>query len=367
MGLIWFEGFEGLGVTEGPSNQDNITEELRRTFNVTYENSTSKPYLRPGDLQGKALAFQNTNTFDFTAISWGSPFDLTDIEFVVGFRYKTSSLFTSGTNDILIIWGDTPAGTPQIRLRLDASSTNTIEVYRGNTLLNTSATGQWSADEWNYFELKIKCSSGTSGSYTLKVNDTTVLSDSGINTLESSTLPVQLFRWYGFDAASDDTPAKETMIDDVYLLDTTGSINNSFLGADTIVVSKAPIVDGTVNDFTPQSGVDNYAMVDENPASAADYNDGATNGDIDEYGFAVVDQDGIYGVMVETHVQVQTEGRERRFRHRARSGASVGSSSDISVTDDVTERSLFEVDPNTSGLWNKAALNSAEFGVEVRD
>lgn len=366
MALIWFEGFEGLGVTEGPSNQDNIYDELRRQFAVFIEGATSKPYLRPGSLQGKALAFQNTNTFTPTWISYGLPSDITGTEVVIGFRYKTSSLFTSGISDIMILWHESPAGTPQIRLRLDSTS-NTAAVFRGNTQLSISSGGVWTEDTWHYFELKILIAGGTGGSYNLRIDDTSVTSGSGVNTLQSASLPVQFIQWNGYDAASDDTPAKEAQIDDIYVIDTTGGINDDFLGSDTTVVFKAPTSDGTTNDFTPQTGVDNYAMVDENPAAAADYNDGATNGDIDEYGFDAVDQAGIYGVKVESHVQVDTEGRQRAFRHRCRSGATVGNGSDKAVADDVNEFEIFEVDPNTSSLWVKADLNSAEFGVEVRD
>jgi hypothetical protein len=79
MALLWFEGFEGLGVTEGPTNRANITDELERKFNVVFENEGARPFLRPGDLQGKALSFQNNNTFTNTAISYGFPNDMTDV------------------------------------------------------------------------------------------------------------------------------------------------------------------------------------------------------------------------------------------------------------------------------------------------
>lgn len=366
MALIWFEGFEGLGVTEGQANQDNIYDELRRTFAVITEGSTSRPYLRPGSLQGKALAFQNTNTFSPTSILYMLPNDLKGVEVVIGFRYKTSDLFTSGTSDIMLIWHETPSGTPQIRLRLD-SSTNTVALFRGNTSLATSSGGVWTENTWHYYEVKLLIASGTGGSFNVRVDDTSVISGSSVNTLQDANIVAQMIQWNGYDSGGADDSDNEAQIDDIYVIDTTGSINNDFLGADTTVVFKAPTSDGTTNDFTPQTGVDNYAMVDENPASTTDYNDGATNGDIDEYGFDTVDQAGIYGVKIESHVQVDVEGRERTFRHRCRSGATVGNGADQAVVDDVNREELFEVDPNTSALWDKDDLNAAEFGVEVRD
>lgn len=365
MALIWFEGFEGLGVTEGQANKDNIYTELRRQFSLFTENDSSRPYLRPGSLQGKALAFQNTNTFTATQIRYGVQ-DLTGTEFVIGFRYKTSENFTSGTSDIFRIFHETPTGIAHNTIRLDATS-NTVILRRGGTTLATSAGSIWTSDTWHYYELKMLIADGTGGSYTMRVDDTQIFTASSVDTLDDANLPNNLLVWSGYDASGLDDPADEAMIDDIYLLDTTGSVNNDFLGSDTTVVFKAPDADGTTNQFTPQSGVDNYAMVDENPASNADYNDGATNGHIDEYSFANVDQAGIYGVKIESYVETDTEGRERTFRHRARSGATIGNGADIPVIDDVTVSEIFETDPNTSALWVKDDLNAAEFGVEVRD
>jgi hypothetical protein len=171
----------------------------------------------------------------------------------------------------------------------------------------------------------------------------------------------------GTAAGNDDTPAKETQIDDIYFLDTTGSVNNDFLGSNAVVILQLPDGEGTTNDFTPSAGTDNSALVDENPASSADYNDGATNADVDEYTFADIGENTVHGAIIETHVTVDALGRNRKFRHRCRSGATVGNGSDLSIMDDTNHRTIFEVDPNTSSLWTKANLNAAEFGVEVRD
>ena len=365
MALIWFEGFEGLGVTEGQANKDNIFTELQRQFSMFTENDSSRPYLRPGSLQGKALAFQNTNTFTATQIRYGVQ-DLTGTEFVIGFRYKTSDNFTSGTSDIFRIYHETPAGTAHNTIRLDATS-NTVILLRGGTTLATSAASVWTDNTWHYYELKMLIADSPTGSYTMRVDDTQIFTATGVDTLDNGTLPNNLLVWSGYDASALDDPDNEAMIDDIYLLDTTGGINDNFLGADTTVVLRVPDADGTTNNFTPQTGVDNFAMVDENPASNADYNDGATNGDIDEYLFTDVDQAGIYGVKIESYVETDTEGRERTYRHRVRSGVSIGNGADIPVVDDVTKFEIFEVDPATSALWVKADLNAAEFGVEVRD
>lgn len=364
--LLWFEGFEGLGVTEGPSNQDNITEELLRIMSVVAENSTSFPFLRPGEEQGKALALQNTNTVAGTQVRYHHYESLVGTEFVLGFRWKPSSLLTSGSTDILVIFHENNAGTPQIRLRLETSD-NSMDFYVGNTLVDSSAASVWSPDTWFHVELKLLMADGTGGSYEIRIDDTTQMSDTGVDTLQTSTVGASVFQWTATDAAGDDTSAKETQLDDIYLLDTTGSVNNDFLGSQAVVIRKAPNADGTTNDFTPQSGVNNFEMVNENPASTTDYNDGSTNGDIDEYGIPDIEQDTIFGIAIETHMTTSDVGRERKFRHRVRSGASVGNGSDIGVIHDYSHRTIFETDPNTSSAWTKTNANAAEFGVEVRD
>ena len=75
----------------------------------------------------------------------------------------------------------------------------------------------------------------------------------------------------------------------------------------------------------------------------------------------------IHAVSAQTQSELDSLGDTRRFRHRCRSGATVGTGADFDVADDNYNEEFFEVDPNTSAAWTEANLDSAEFGVEVRD
>jgi hypothetical protein len=83
---------------------------------------------------------------------------------------------------------------------------------------------------------------------------------------------VNQFYFYGHDR-----------IDDLYVLDTSGSLNNDFLG-DVRVDAHYPVTpDGTNHAWTPSTGSDNFAMVDEVTPNITDYNSTNTPDAVDTF------------------------------------------------------------------------------------
>jgi len=116
------------------------------------------------------------------------------------------------------------------------------------------------ANVWYYIEIKIKCHP-TAGEVVVKVNEHTVLHYMDLNTASSTNaycnevrLSVNIQTITNLDFAC---------IEDIYIANTAGSVNNDFLGNCEIKVSY-PIGQGSFYDFLPSpsfSGSANYAIV----------------------------------------------------------------------------------------------------------
>lgn len=166
------------------------------------------------------------------------------------------------------------------------------------------------------------------------------------------------------DSYSDGVPHN---LDDVYILDTTGSTNNSFLG-DSRIVTLRPAAAGASTDFTPSAG-DNYECVDDAPGADDDasYVEAATTGMIDMYKSTTVSElpTAIHAVQLRSTSR-KTDAGSMGVRNRLTSGSTTVSghtpalSTDYSVNVDV-----FEADPDTGNAWTLGGVNSIEAGVET--
>lgn len=360
--LLYMDGFDGIGTTEGSS----ITDLLRRNYItvVSGDNFVLRPDSEAAD---KSLSFGVAASALNSRLAWLFPSDVAGQTIVVGFRFKTRD-HTDGTAEhkLLQISSDVPGDTGRhLMVAIDYTNQRFI-LRRGNTLLDNTSSSLLGLDTWYHVEFKFNIHNST-GLYELRLDGTDVMSDSGVDTKEVVSDFVYSLEFQGIQAKNNDNADEEFLIDDFYVLDSTGANNNDFLGPDVRVVSLLPDAEGTTNDFTPSAGTDNSANVDENPASSADYNAGSTNGDIDEYSVDTLSADSVFGVMTRAHVNTGSGNGVRTYRHRVRSSASVGNGSDFIISDDVENNQIFETDPNTATLWTPAGVNAAEFGVEVRD
>jgi hypothetical protein len=372
MVLIFHEGFEGVNNTSGNSVRVAVTEELSRKMTVKRV-AAQEPFLRDGETQGKALSFGDGNQADVVTLSMPIGQNIHNTEVIVGFRIKLRDHTAGGLQQEVarIFASRLIAGERQLELVIDYNDANKLSIRRQGTVLETESSGTLLSNTWHFIEWKFLIHN-TAGSWTVRIDDTQVLNGSSTDTQGvtggSGTIGEQanLLAFLGAEGTGGGVD-EEFLIDDIYVITTAGSVNNNFLGANTRTHLLLPNAEGTTITWVPQSGTDNSAMIDEVPASDTDYNDGQTNTNVDDYTFPDTQQETIYGVKIESHVKTDTGGRQRTFRHRARSGATIGNGSDIPVAGDEIVSELFELDPNTSALWTMSGLNAAEFGVEVRD
>jgi len=120
----------------------------------------------------------------------------------------------------------------------------------------------------DFFHVQMYMHADNSGALGIKINGQQCVDYSG-DTLPGSSTGVDSFRIYC--GAS----YREWYFDDMVWG------NLGYLG-DLRCVELRPDADTGQDDFTPSTGTDNYAMVDETPASDSDYNETSTDGDADE-------------------------------------------------------------------------------------
>src|SRR5271165_140861 len=144
------------------------------------------------------------------------------------------------------------SGTSQVNVGVD--STGRLYVF-SNAYLGYSAPGVIKYNAWQYVEIGVTFGTGTTGSATGRVNGAAVLNLTGVNTAPSGNPSANTATIY--------VAAQPTVyVDDFYVCDGTGTINNTFLG-DIKVVAALPNGNGRVSQFTRTGGTSagNYTAV----------------------------------------------------------------------------------------------------------
>lgn len=277
---------------------------------------------------------------------------------VVGFAFRRNGTNTGESfAGIPGLYGDSGA-TLHLQMR-PVFTDGSWKFYRGTTLLGTSATGLINTADWNYLEAKATIHDST-GTFIVRHNGTEIFNFTG-DTKNGGTNSTIDFVRFGTNSGYD------CDIDDVYILDGTGTSLNDFLG-DSKVVSSVPTADSTPLQWTPSTGTDHYALVDETPANTTDYVSNAVDGEIDMVTVATFADSGhtVHAAQLTSNAAKDDAGA-RSFRHRVDSDTFVSTGTDKGLsTSFQTWWDLFATDPDGGGAWTIAQLNAAKFGVETR-
>ena len=201
-------------------------------------------------------------------LQWVTPAVLAT--YITGFAIRTAALTTN--NQIAFMEGS----VTHITLRQNASGgIDVIRGVAGGTVIGSTPNGVLTAAAFGYLEAKIIVSD-TVGAVTLKLNEATVLTLTGVDTRNAGT-------GAGIDTVQITTAtAGSTDVDDLYVCDATGAANNDFLG-DCQVLTRLPSGNGSSTQWLGSDGnsVDNYALVNETSPSSAEYVGSSTSGQRD--------------------------------------------------------------------------------------
>jgi hypothetical protein len=271
---------------------------------------------------------------------------------VIGFAVRWLTSYGTNTNPFVRFDDGT---TVQVDLRLTAG--RNIEVTRNGTVLGTSSNSIL-LDTWYYLQFKVTIDN--SGSFEVRINDVNWVSASGVDTQNTANAYSNgvFFSNTGYDY----------YVDDLYILNSTGSVNNDFLG-ECRIHTVMPNGDGATTDFTPNAGITNYTQVDEIPPDGdTTYVSSSTPGDIDQYDFADITTTGsIAGVQVVIDARKDDAGARQIAESCRSGGVDYTGANTFTLSSDyfMGYRQIRELDPNTAAPWSVSGVNSAQFGVEV--
>lgn len=266
----------------------------------------------------------------------------------VSFNYE-SVLYLQAESTFIRL--DIDAGTP--RFGMDSALTTAL----GTEFGTGSAVAE---NEWNYFEIQFQLANA-GGIARMWQNETQEVDFTG-DTLNISAGAAPIIGTHAKNFGS----AAGHRLDDVYILDDTGAAPfNDRLGPVSIPFlapdgqSSADFVGSDAN------SVDNHLLVDEIPASMADYVESATATDTDVYTLEAMPAATPLAVRAAAY-GLDTDGLGQRLNLGVKSGATtetvprvMASTARWSYSAPVTD------DPNGAGEFTESLVNSLEFTAEV--
>lgn len=173
---------------------------------------------------------------------------------IVGAGYYGTAVPDGG--DFITVSSGSDAGGRQVGLSLNSTG-NLLVTSSGSTLLTTTKVILPST--WYYVELKVVLNSASTGTAEIHVNGNGWGSATGV-TASSGSLADTIFI----------KGAGAPRIDDLFILDTSGSINNDFWG-DMRIESVFPTSDAFYQQWTLSSGSRGWALLDDVPYNVANY------------------------------------------------------------------------------------------------
>jgi len=277
--------------------------------------------------------------------------------------YVTPSLVSAGSvrGQLLTI---NDGATTQVSVYIN--TTGVLEVYRGTsggTLLGAS-TFAIAAATFYYIEFKVVIHP-SAGSFELRVDGSSKLSGSGINTRSSSANQWGQIKIAGAGASGGGSP--QVRFDDFYACDGAGTTNNDFLGDVRIVRLLPDTGNGTNTGLTPSTGADHGALVREaTPNGDTNYNSSASASAKDTYNFPALGVTGtIFGVQVCLSVKKDDAGAKTAAPVYRVSGTDYDGGTQSLGTTYTYLREITEISPATSVAWTVSEIDASEFGMKV--
>lgn len=243
-----------------------------------------------------------------------------------------------------------------------ASGGGGLVAVRGSTNIGSTTSVSFTANTWYYVEVKMVLDDST-GSVEVKVNGTTHLNLTGVDTNPAAGTVYDQVRWQ-----SGTTSNQSIDIDDMYLLNGAGGQYDDFLG-DVTVETIRPDGNGNSSQWvgSDADSTDNYLLVDEATYDSADYVQSATtnNKDLYTYGALAAGTGSVKGVVAHGVMQKTASGTQNARQITRIGGTNYnGSSVGLTTTDDLHVQ-VWEESPATTSDWTISEVNGAEFGVEV--
>ena len=277
---------------------------------------------------------------------------------IVGYAFMMTNLSTSKT--LGSIGGDVGVTN---HMYWEVTNSGALRVTRSGTTLATTAAGALTQNVWYYVEHRMTIHD-TTGISEMRLNGVQLWNFTGDTKNGGTSTNIDAFS-LGNDTGNGHMDAA-VWFDDLYILNTLGSVNNTFLG-ETVVRTLMPTGAGASTGLTPTGTANNWENVDELGLSTADYNASGTSGARDTYALANLSAvpTTIHGVQT-TVTGAKTDVTATGLKPVIRSGGTNYYDSTLALSvDPLTTSTTRETDPATSAAWTYAGANALEVGGEV--
>lgn len=273
----------------------------------------------------------------------------------IGFAIKVPAYVAA--SNLVLLKSDAAATTHVV---LQISTTGQLTVLRNSVvLLGPTAAGIIVANRWHYVELATRLHD-TLGSAVLRVDGTTVLTGSSLDTKNAGTKAV-------FDSVTF-TSTTPFIVDDLYLCTAT-TTPDAFLG-DVVVEQLLPNANGTTNQWvgSDMDSTDNYLNVDEPATSTADWNGDSVVGHQDLYNLPSVTRTGV-PIKAICHSAYLSKSDAVNARSAKLVNRRTVDNKGVTHVLSATGYSMYGygllTDPETSAAWTETNVNAVQSGVEV--
>ena len=359
MSLRWMEGFETFGTTTGSLVEDILNRKYGKFHGVSLSNYCSEVKLATGRTGGYSLqgAFSYPRTYQYFYYVVPADDIPTNDTWIVGMAVKFESSFPDD-KEILVIGRLASSTYFQFSLKVQSDGRLSAHGGGGSHLATTSAPAL-ALEKWHYIEAKVVCHD-TAGSYEVRVDSVNVLSDSDVDTRSDGDSRFVRFQFGSY----------YQHLDDIYICDIDGTTNTDFLGR-VVVEGILPSADGDASDWTPGSGTDNYAMVDDVPTDDdTSHVESGTEDDTDLYDFgnlSTITTEPIFGLQVNTDVRMNEFPGDIDFYQPVKSGTTTSDGEATNVATDGYEVAtrILETDPDTGSAWTATGVGGTQFGIKV--
>jgi hypothetical protein len=278
----------------------------------------------------------------------------TNSTLVVGLRFCGSTA-TTAAHSFLQLRDGTTLG---IDVQWDPL-TQEIYVYRGTTLLGKTTGAAVTAGSWYFVAIKVLCHA-TTGTVQVWVSSTSRLSLTAQNTRAGTDAFYNVVRM-SFGPTGADT------LDQIYILDGSGAVNNDYPGPCTAFAVLYPSADGTVQ-WTTSSGTSHYPLLAECPPDGTSYVTTSVPAQMDLYSLtnpfgANFSGLTVYGVQLEVTAKELAGGTNGLSLVCSQNGTESDGATQSLTSSYVDYRRVFDTD--LSGLaWTSATIASALFGMK---
>lgn len=349
MTLRWVEGFEALG------SQTAITN--------YYENVTwSSPTFVAGSVHGTALQSGSAGT---STIFRTPDLGITASEWIIGMRVNVDEVTINTTKTLMSLYnGTTLLGSLQWRtqspntgIRFRWIRNNGASVVEGAVLAN---------DVTRYLQIRVLMSNTSSGEVEILVDGAAYASITAATTAVVATTLNKV----QFELGHSGNASSKVVIDDIYILDTSGGVQDNFLGNQSVEAIYAD-GDGAATDWTPLGAGSHYVEVDELTVDDGDTSYVAASNDNDQdlftFGDLTVLAGAVNGVMVKARMKNDSAGsRNVEMLHRSVAGnISNGTTKVVNSTSYSSFTQIWEQNPDGPADWTVNEINGSQFGMEL--